>query len=117
MGNIELLAPAGNLECLKVAVQSGADAVYFAGKNFGARNFADNFNIDEIKYAVEYCHLRNSKAYITVNTAVFDRELSELETYLEELLKADVDAFIVQDVGVIRLITNMCGTASIHGST
>ena len=71
---IELLAPAGNFECLAAAVQNGADAVYIAGKCFGARSFAENFDNDELIRAVDYCHLRGVKAHITVNTLVSDSE-------------------------------------------
>ena len=70
MKKIELLAPAGNFDCLIAAVQSGADAVYLSGKAFGARSFADNFDNPQLEEAVDYCHIRNTKVYVTVNTLV-----------------------------------------------
>ncbi|MDO5311455.1 MAG: U32 family peptidase, partial [Clostridia bacterium] len=78
---MELLAPAGTIECVRAAVDSGADAVYFGGIGFGARSFAGNLTDDEIFDAVKYCHLRGVRAYVTVNTLAFDREFKELERY------------------------------------
>ncbi len=114
---IELLAPAGNMECLVAAIKGGADAVYFAGKLFGARSFADNFSNDEIKKAVDYCHLRGVKAYITVNTLVSDREIPEAMEYLKFLNQIGVDAVIVQDLGLCTLIKENFPNLPIHGST
>ena len=76
MKKTELLSPAGNLETLKVAVQNGADAIYMAGKKFGARAFSENFNDDEIIEAINYCHLYGVKIYITINTIVYDDEVT-----------------------------------------
>ncbi|MBR2452866.1 MAG: U32 family peptidase [Clostridia bacterium] len=117
MRKVELLAPAGNFECLVAAVQSGADAVYFAGKSFGARNFADNFDRDELKKAVDYCHLRSVNAYVTVNTLVLDSEMEELCDYLRFLSAAGVDAIIVQDMGVLELAREIVPDLPIHAST
>lgn len=114
---IELLAPAGNMECLAAAVSGGADAVYFAGKLFGARSFADNFSNDEIKEAVDYCHLRGVKAYIAVNTLVSDREIPEAMEYLKFLNQIGADAVIVQDLGLCTLIKKNFPNLPIHGST
>ncbi len=114
---IELLAPAGNWECLVAAVKGGADAVYFAGKLFGARSYANNFSDEEIKAAVDYCHLRGVKAYITVNTLVSDREIDNAMKYLKMLNDMGVDAVIVQDLGLCRLIKENFPNLSIHGST
>ena len=104
MSSIELLAPAGNFECLKAAVQSGADAVYFAGKNFGARSYAQNFSEEEIKRAIDYCHLRGVKTHITVNTAYHDAEIPLVLDFINLLYKEGADALIVSDVGLIREI-------------
>lgn len=117
MSNIELLAPAGNFECLKAAVQSGADAVYFAGKNFGARSFAQNFSMDEIKEAVDYCHLRGVKTHITVNTACLDSEFSEVFEFINYIYSVGADAIIVSDVGIISEIKRCFPKLSIHAST
>ncbi len=114
---MELLAPAGNMECLRTAVEYGADAVYFAGKQFGARSFADNFSDEEIIEAASYCRLRGVKTYVTVNTMTTDRELAELDRFLGVLADAGVDGVIVQDLGVLRRIKQLCPQMPIHGST
>ena len=114
---MELLTPAGTYNCLVAAVNSGADAVYFAGKGFGARSFAGNFSEDEIRRAAEFCRLRNVRTYLTVNTLVFDRELAELEKFIKVITKAGIDAVIVQDLGVLRVIREMSPDIELHGST
>ncbi len=114
---MELLAPAGTLNCLKVAVNSGADAVYFAGKSFGARSYAGNLTDEEILYATDFCHLRGARAYVTVNTLTFDREFSELEKFIRTLTRAGVDGVIVQDLGVLRLIREISPDIELHAST
>ncbi len=114
---IELLAPAGNFECLKSAIISGADAVYFAGKSFGARSYADNFSDEELKMAVDYCHLRGVLAYVTVNTLVSDREIPDAMAYLKFLNEIGTDAVIVQDIGLCSLIRENFPHLPIHGST
>ena len=114
---MELLAPAGNMECLKAAVSSGADAVYFAGKSFGARSYADNFSDAEIRDAAMYCRLRNVKSYVTVNTLVFDKEQAELDDYIRVLAEAGIDGVIVQDLGVIESFKRICPDMEIHAST
>lgn len=117
MHKIELLAPAGNFQCLVAAVQSGADAVYLAGKCFGARSFADNFDDEELEKAVDYCHIRGVKIYITVNTLVLDSEMEQLGEYLVFLSKIGVDAIIVQDMGVITLANRIVPELPLHAST
>lgn len=117
MCNIELLAPAGNFECLVAAIQSGADAVYLAGKSFGARSFADNFDEEELEKAVVYCHLRGVRIYVTVNTLVSDTETEELGTYLRYLCKIGVDAIIVQDFGVAEIAAQLVPDLPVHAST
>ena len=81
----ELLAPADSLEALKAAVSAGADAVYLGGIRFGARAFASNFDEKEMVEAVNYCHLRHVKVYVTVNTLIYEHELEELRKYLQFL--------------------------------
>ncbi len=117
MNKIELLAPAGNFECLIAAVQSGADAVYLSGKSFGARSFADNFDLDTLENAVDYCHLRGVKVYVTVNTLVSDKETAELCGYLRFLNKIGTDAIIVQDMGVVKIASEIVPELPIHAST
>ncbi len=117
MNNFELLAPAGNFECLVAAVQSGADAIYLSGKGFGARSFADNFDSDEIEKAVDYCHLRDVKVYVTVNTLVADDEFDELCQYLRFLNKIGTDGIIVQDMGVAKIAAEIVPSLPLHAST
>ena len=114
---MELLAPAGNMECLKTAVNSGADAVYFAGKSFGARSFANNFSEEELREAVSYCRLRGVKTYVTVNTMTLDREFKELDCFITLLADAGADGVIVQDLGVVRRIRELCRELPVHAST
>lgn len=113
----ELLAPAGDMQCLYAAVKGGADAIYVGGRSFGARAFAKNFDIDELAYAVRYCHLHGVKLYVTVNTLVYDREMRELSDYVAQLWKICVDAVITADIGVIREIKRRVPSLPIHAST
>ncbi len=113
----ELLAPAGTIECAKIAVNCGADAIYFAGKTFGARQNAGNFSDDEIFDISDYCHLRKVRTYVTVNTLCFDREYKELEKFIKTLTKAGTDGVIVQDLGVLDFIKNISPDIELHGST
>ena len=83
MKKIELLAPAGNLSCLKVAVNNGADAIYIGGETFSARAYADNFNNEEIIEALNYAHIRGVKVYVTINTMVYDNEIESLLEYVD----------------------------------
>ena len=114
---MELLAPAGTYECVETAVNSGADAVYFAGQSFGARSFAGNLTDDEICRAADYCHLRGARAYVTVNTLTFDREFKELEKFIGTLTRAGVDGIIVQDLGVLRFVRELSPDMELHAST
>ena len=100
LNRVELLAPAGNMECLKTALHFGADAVYIAGKRYGLRAFAANFDIDEIKYACTLAHSMNKKIYVTVNPLMRDDEFMGLRDYIVSLKDAGVDAVIISDPGV-----------------
>lgn len=113
----ELLSPAGDMECLYAAVAAGADAVYVGGRAFGARAYAKNFDIDELRCATEYCHLHGVKIYVTVNTLVYDREMRELSDFAAELWKIGVDAVITADLGVISEIRARAPKLPIHAST
>lgn len=117
MERIELLAPAGNLECLKVAVNNGADAVYIGGQSFSARAFADNFNDVEIIEAIKYAHVRNVKVYVTINTLMYDEEINDILAYTDFLYLNDVDALIVADFGLLNLLKNRYPSLPIHVST
>ena len=113
----ELLAPAGDMECLYAAVAAGADAIYVGGKRFGARAFAKNFEIDELAEAVRYCHLHGVRLYVTLNTLIEDRELAEAVEYAASLYRIGVDALIVCDLGVIRAIRRCVPDLELHAST
>lgn len=113
----ELLAPAGNLEKLKFAVIYGADAIYLGGKNFGLRAFAGNFELEEIKEGVKYCHQHRVKVYVTVNIFPHNNDLVGLPEYLEELQKAGVDALICADPGVIKIAKETVPFMPLHLST
>ncbi len=114
---MELLAPAGSYECVVAAVQSGADAVYFSGENYGARSYAENFDLSALERAADYCRLRGVKTHITVNTLCTDRELKQCAEYVRFLAKIGVDAVIVQDLGVFDMIKHICPSMPIHAST
>ncbi|MCC8073217.1 MAG: U32 family peptidase [Clostridiales bacterium] len=113
----EILAPAGGMESLIAGVRSGANAVYLGGKLFNARRNAGNFNDDELKMAVEYCHQRGVKVYLTLNILVSDEEMPLAYKTVENALGAGVDAFIVQDLGVAKMIRECFENARIHAST
>lgn len=113
----ELLAPAGDLEKLKMAIQYGADAVYLGGEEFGLRAFAKNFDIKEIVAGVEYAHARDKKVYVTLNIIPHNDDLNGLEDYLLKLSDADVDAVIVSDPGVFGIVKSTVPDMEIHLST
>ena len=98
MKKIELLAPAGDLERLKVALHYGADAVYIGGNIFSLRANAQNFSLEDIKEGVEFAHKLNKKVYVTVNIVVHNKELKHIEYYLKELDKLNVDAIIAKQI-------------------
>lgn len=114
---VELLAPAGSREALTAAVESGANAVYLAGKSFGARAYADNFDREELKEAIRYAHLRGVAIYVTVNTLVDQGEVEDLADYLRFLYEAGVDAIIIQDLGAIYLAQKVLPELVLHAST
>ena len=102
MEKIELLAPSGDLERLKIAFMYGADAVYIGGQNYSLRANALNFSIEDIKEAVEYAHKLNKKVYVTVNIVFHDKDLEGVKEYLLKLDEINVDAIIVSDVFMER---------------
>lgn len=113
----ELLAPAGDPQALRAAVENGADAVYLGGKSFGARAYAENFTREELAEALRYAHVRGVKVYVTVNTLVDNREFGKLADYLFFLYQAGVDALLVQDLGVARFARSLLPDFPLHGST
>ncbi|MBD1915803.1 MULTISPECIES: U32 family peptidase [Cyanophyceae] len=113
----ELLAPAGNWDCAKAAVENGADAIYFGLDRFNARMRAENFTEADLPELMAFLHRRGVKGYVTLNTLVFPSELAEAAQYLKTMIAAGVDAVIVQDVGICRLIRHLSPDFPIHGST
>ncbi|AGY59117.1 U32 family peptidase [Gloeobacter kilaueensis] len=113
----ELLAPAGDWECLRAAVENGADAVYFGLERFNARMRAQNFTAADLPELVAFLHRRGVKGYVTFNTLVFADELAEAEQYLRTVIAAGVDGAIVQDIGICRLIRGISPDFPIHAST
>lgn len=112
----ELLAPAGNLEKLKVAVQYGADAVYLGGQKFGLRSAADNFTLDEIKEGVEFAHNHGSQTYIVLNSFFHDEDFDGLPEFLKYIESVGIDAVIVSDLGVVHAVREHC-SIPVHLST
>ncbi len=113
----EILSPAGNFEKLTFADSYGADAVYFAGEQFGMRASADNFTIDEMKTGVSLLHSHGKKAYLTLNTMPRNNELDLLDAYLEQLSDVGLDAVIVADLGVFEKVRERLSGVDIHIST
>ena len=113
----EILAPCGNMNSLKAAIAAGADACYLAGNSFGARAYADNFSDSELLEAIELAHLHNVKVYLTCNTLIKNNEMLGVYDMLEPLTDAGLDAVLVQDYGVMRLVREYLPELPIHTST
>src|SRR5436309_8417021 len=113
----ELLAPAGDWDCARAAVENGADAIYFGLEKFNARMRAHNFTEADLPDLMEFLHRRGVKGYVTFNTLVFANELAEAEQYLRAIVSAGVDSAIVQDIGICRLIRRLSPDFPIHAST
>ncbi len=113
----ELLAPAGDWDCAKAAVENGADAIYFGLERFNARMRAQNFTEAALPKLMEFLHRRGVKGYVTFNTLVFQNEMADAEDYLRAIIAAGVDAAIVQDAGICRLIRRLSPDFPIHAST
>ena len=113
----ELLAPAGDWECAKAAVENGADAIYFGLERFNARMRAHNFTEADLPRLMEFLHRRGVKGYVTFNTLVFANEMADAEQYIRAIIAAGVDAAIVQDIGICRLIRQLSPDFPIHAST
>ena len=114
---LELLAPAGSMEALRAAVQNGANAVYLGVGTFNARQGAKNFTPQTLVDAVKYCHIRGVQVHLTLNTLVSDREMKEVAETIRHAAQNNVDAFIVQDLGVVQLCRQIAPHIPIHGST
>ena len=114
---VEILAPAGSMECLQAAIAAGADAVYLGGTRFGARAYAQNLSEEDMVQAIEYVHIHRRKIYMTVNTLLKDREMEELYAYLLPYYRAGLDGVIVQDIGAVKYIREHFPKMPVHAST
>ena len=117
MNKIELLAPAGDLEKLKMAILYGADAVYIAGENFGLRTASKNFTEEQMREAVDFVKKNNKKIYVTCNIIPHNDDFEGLESYLKYLQEVGVDAIIVADPGVLMIAKETVPDMEIHWST
>ncbi|MFA5576447.1 MAG: U32 family peptidase [Tissierellaceae bacterium] len=117
MDKIELLAPAGDLEKLKMAINYGADAVYLGGEGFGLRKASKNFSIEEIEEGINYAHERGKRVYITLNIIPHDRDMEGLEDYVKQLYEIKADAVIVADPGMFAVVSRTVPDLDIHIST
>ena len=114
---VELLSPVGNFECLKAAVQNGANSVYFGSDSFSARAFASNFSLDELERAIQYAKIRGVKTHLTLNTLVTDVEFEEAMAIAKKAYAFGIDAIIVQDLGLAMALIKTFPDLPIHGST
>ena len=114
---IELLSPAGSMDALRAAVQNGADAVYLGYGDFNARRNAKNFTVEELQEAISYCHVRGVQVHLTLNILVSDREMLQAAEVIRTAAGLGIDAFIVQDVGVVKLCRQIAPSVPIHAST
>ena len=117
MNKVELLAPVGSKEALVSAINNGADAIYFGGASFGARAYANNFTNEDIVEAINYAHRLGVLVYITVNTLIKDNEFDEAIAYVKFLYENNVDAIIIQDLGLLSVIRDLFPNLVIHAST
>ncbi len=114
---MEILAPAGDFAAARSAVHNGADAIYVGGRVLNARRAAKGFSGEELKELCAFCHLRKVKVYVTVNTLTKEEELPDLLELAKEIAEAGVDAAIVADLGVARVLRAVCPTLPLHAST
>ena len=117
MGKMELLAPAGSMDKMKMAFLYGADAVYLGGKSFGLRAFSDNFSNEELKEAVDYAHARGKHIHVTVNIFPHNDDLKALPDYLVYLRDIGVDAILIADPGIFAMARQLVPDLPIHVST
>lgn len=117
MNTIEILCPAGDFEAVVAAVQNGGDAVYLGQKKFSARQNAKNFDQDDLRRAVSYCHARGVLVYLAINTLIHDNQIESVKDSIQQACNVGIDAFIVQDLGVLTLVKQMCPSMPIHAST
>ncbi len=117
MKKMEILSPAGDFETLKYAIEAGCDSIYFGGKQYGARHYATNFSNEEIIEAIKYCHLRDVRVYIVINTLLSDSQFDSVLEYIDMLYLNNVDAIIIQDIGLLNRIQGRYPGLELHAST
>ena len=113
----EILAPVGSIKAFYAAINAGCDAIYLAGEAYGARKAIDKFSVSEIKDIIKIAHKYNVKVYVTVNTLIFDDEIEELLKYTDELYLFGVDAFLIQDLGLLNIFSKRYKDLELHIST
>lgn len=114
---VELLAPAGDEDCFKAAIAAGADAVYFGMEQFSARSRAKNITVEQAKYLIPLAHEHNCRAYLTLNTLIKDTEMADAVSLVEKAVECGIDAVIIQDIGVLKVIRSCFPELEIHAST
>ena len=117
MNRIELLAPAGDFESLQGAIANGANAIYLGTTAFSARAFAKNFSLEELNQAVQYAHLRNVRIFVTVNTLYQDDEMKDVLSLIDSLYDLQIDALLIQDIGLLKLVHERYPDMELHTST
>lgn len=117
MKNTELLSPAGSIEAARQAVHNGADAIYLGGADFGARAFAANFTYEQMKTAIDFCHLYGARVFVTVNTLIYQHETAEFLKHVKNIYELGADALIIQDAGMIDAVRQIFPDIDIHAST
>lgn len=117
MKKTELLAPAGDMNCLKAAIKAGCDAVYLGGKMFGARSFAGNFTNEELIEAIKYAHLYGVKVYLTINTIIYESKVDNFLNFVRFAHQNNIDAVIIQDIGMFDLLRKKFPNLELHAST
>ena len=114
---IDLLSPVGDFDCLKAAVQNGANSVYFGANLFSARAFASNFDLDELKNAIQYARIRGVKTNLTLNTLIKNDEFEDAFNLAKKAYEFGIDAIIVQDLGLAKMLIKSFPDLAIHAST
>lgn len=117
MKKSEILAPVGNKEMLTAAIAAGANAVYIGGNQFSARAYAENFTDEDMEEAISLCHFNGMKVYVTVNTIIKEKEMEDALNYIRFLYEKDVDAVILQDLGLAKNVKEIMPDLDIHAST
>lgn len=115
--NVELLSPAGDMDCVKAAVQNGADAIYVGASSFSARASAANFSLEELREVINYAHIRNVKVHLALNTLIKNNEFNNALSIAEKAYEMGIDAILVQDIGLATTLINAFPKLPIHAST